>query len=608
MLTCYQDCFVSAVLIFLLTDITNNTTTATNFLYKLIIMIEKLFIKNYLIIKEAEIDFSKGLNILTGETGAGKSIILDALSMLLGERADYSIIKKDQDKLIIEGHFDFSFNKNIVSVVQEILPEDDFSNGVIIIRRELLKKGVSRNFINDNPVNISDMKKLGNSIVDIHSQNEHQSLLNKETHLGILDSFAANKDLLSGYLSILNELKSLIQNFQELSQKKDDIISKKTFLDFELKEINNLNLSYEEDTNLETDLNKLENVEDISTSLENSVNLLFENESNALSTVSLAIKELKKIVHFDKNIEKIIEDLESSYILIKESSESLINYRTELNFSSDRTDQIRERLSSINHLKRKYGMTVDELIRRSEKLSEELKLAENFDFETDKLLNKISLKREEVYKLAKNLSLIRIKRSKELEKGINLLFKEVGLESAEFKTEFRNIPGKEDDLLSFKSGKEFIKINEKGLNDIEFLIKINKGTDFSPLRKSASGGEISRIMLAIKNVISEKDEIPILVFDEIDAGISGRIAQKVGKILNLLSKSHQIICITHLPQIAAMSERHFRVSKNELNGYNFAEIKSLSEKEKVEEVAKLISGEKVTNASIQSALELIAKH
>jgi DNA repair protein RecN (Recombination protein N) len=254
---------------------------------------------------------------------------------------------------------------------------------------------VSRNFINDNPVNISDMKKLGNSIVDIHSQNEHQSLLNKETHLGILDSFAANKDLLSGYLSILNELKSLIQNFQELSQKKDDIISKKTFLDFELKEINNLNLSYEEDTNLETDLNKLENVEDISTSLENSVNLLFENESNALSTVSLAIKELKKIVHFDKNIEKIIEDLESSYILIKESSESLINYRTELNFSSDRTDQIRERLSSINHLKRKYGMTVDELIRRSEKLSEELKLAENFDFETDKLLNKISLKREE---------------------------------------------------------------------------------------------------------------------------------------------------------------------------------------------------------------------
>ena len=187
LLTCYQDCFVSAVLIFLLTDITNNTTTATNFLYKLIIMIEKLFIKNYLIIKEAEIDFSRGLNILTGETGAGKSIILDALSMLLGERADYSIIKKDQDKLIIEGHFDFSFNKNIVSVVQEILPEDDFSNGVIIIRRELLKKGVSRNFINDNPVNISDMKKLGNSIVDIHSQNEHQSLLNKETHLGILD-------------------------------------------------------------------------------------------------------------------------------------------------------------------------------------------------------------------------------------------------------------------------------------------------------------------------------------------------------------------------------------------------------------------------------------
>lgn len=596
------------MLIILLTDITNNTTTATNFLYKLIIMIEKLFIKNYLIIKEAEIDFSRGLNILTGETGAGKSIILDALSLLLGERADYSIIKKDQDKLIIEGHFDFSFNKKIISVVQDILPEDDFDNGVIIIRRELLKKGVSRNFINDNPVNISDMKKLGNCIIDIHSQNEHQSLLNKETHIGILDSFAANNDLLSGYVSSLNDLKSIIHNYKELSQKKDELILKKTFLDFELKEINNLNLIYEEDINLENDLNKLENVEDILTSLENSVNLLFENDSNALSTISLSIKYLKKIVHFDKNIEKIIEDLESSYILIKESSESLINYRTEINFSSDRTDQIRERLSSINHLKRKYGMTVDELIKRAEKLSEELKFAENFDYETEKLLSKIYLKREEVYKLAKKLSENRIKSSKELEKGINILFKEVGLESAEFKTEFRNIPGKEDDLLSFKSGKECLKITEKGINDIEFLIKINKGTDFSPLRKSASGGEISRIMLAIKNVISEKDYIPILVFDEIDAGISGRIAQKVGKILNLLSKSHQIICITHLPQIAAMSEKHFRVSKNEINGYNFAEIKSLSENEKIEEVAKLISGEEITDASLKSALELIGKH
>lgn len=568
-------------------------------------MIEKLLIKNYLIIKEAEIDFSKGLNILTGETGAGKSIILDALSMLLGERADYSIIKKDQDKLVIEGHFKLDNNKNILSVLQNILPDDNFDNGIVIIRRELLKKGVSRNFINDSPVNISDMKKLGDNIIDIHSQNEHQSLLNKETHIGILDSFAGNKDLFSAYSKELNELQSFIFNFQELNQKKEELISKKNFLDFELKEINNLNLSPDEDINLEVDLNKLENVEDISISLENSINVLFENDSNALFNISQAIKELKKIMHFDKNIEKIIEDLESSLVLVKESSESLINYRADLNFDSERTDQIRDRLSSINHLKRKYGKTVGELIKQSEKLTEELKFAENVDYETEQLLKKINSKRDEVFQLAKEMSSIRIKRSKELEKGINLLLKEVGLESAEFTTDFRTIHGNENDLLSFKNGKEYVKITGKGYNDIEFLIKINKGSDFSPLRKSASGGEISRIMLAIKKVLSGKDEIPVLVFDEIDSGISGRIAQKVGKILSLLSKSHQIICITHLPQIAALSERHFRVSKKDENGVTFAEIKTLNKNEKVAEVAKLISGEKVTNAATQSAIELI---
>lgn len=571
-------------------------------------MIEKLFIKNYLIIKESEIDFSKGLNILTGETGAGKSIILDALSMLLGERADYSIIKKDQDKLIIEGHFDFSLNKNVISILQNILPDEDFKNGIVILRRELLKKGISRNFINDNPVTISDMKKLGDNIIDIHSQNEHQSLLNKDTHTGILDSFAGNKDLLLRFSSELNELKKNIHSFNELTQKKEELLSKKTFLEFELKEINNLNLSPDEDNILENELNKLENSEDISISLTESLNVLSENDSNALSSVRIAIKELKKIVNFDKNIERIIEDIENSYVLIKESSESLRSYRSELNFDSSKTDNIRNRLSSISQLKKKYGMSVEELITRSEELAEELKFAENFDYETEQLFKKIELKREDVYKLAKELSDKRKKKSKELEKGINIILREIGLESAEFLTDFKNINGKENDLLSFKTGKEYVKITEKGFNEIEFLIKINKGTDFSPLRKSASGGEISRIMLAIKKVLSEKDDIPVLVFDEIDSGISGRIAQKAGKILHLLSESHQIICITHLPQIAAISERHFHVSKKEENGETIAEIRELSENEKVLEVAKLISGEKVTDASLKSASELIEKH
>jgi len=515
-------------------------------------MIEKLFIKNYLIIKEAEIDFSKGLNILTGETGAGKSIILDALSMLLGERADYSLIKKDEEKLIIEGHFNFIKNKTVNTVLDNILGEEVLNTGNIILRRELFKKGVSRNFINDSPVNISDMKKFGDAIVDIHSQNEHQSLLNKDTHIEILDNFIDNENLNIEYKNDFETLKNLINNYKEVSTKKDELSTKRSFLDFQLKEINNINLSKDEDKILEIELKKLENTEDISIALDNSIKSLFENDINVISELSTAIKELKKISEYDKDFEKILEDLESSYILVRESSESLISHNSELNFDNERTEQLRDRLSSISHLKKKFGLTVNELILKGEKLTDELNFADNFDFEIEKLLKKINLQKEEVYKSAKKISDLRHKKSRELEKEINILLKEIGLDSAEFKVEIKNSEGIEDDFYTIKSGKEFYKISNSGYNDIEFFIKTNKGTDFSALNKSASGGEISRIMLAIKTVLSEKDKIPVLIFDEIDAGISGRIAQKVGKLLHNLSETHQIICITHLPQIAAM--------------------------------------------------------
>ncbi len=607
----------------LLTNTINNTTATSNFLYKIIIMIEKLFIRNYLIIKEAEIDFSKGLNILTGETGAGKSIILDAISMLLGERADYSLIKKDEDKLVVEGNFSFKNNKKLKNFLKNIQDEEGNENFPengntefnehIILRRELFRKGVSRNFINDSPVNISDMKKFGDLIIDIHSQNEHQSLLDKETHIEILDNFINNKALFSRYSAEFENLKKLINSFKELYSKKEELASKRSFLDFQLKEINNVNLSPDEDRELENEIKKLENTETISLALNSSLKVLSEDESNARSFISIALKELKKVAEFDKSFEKIIEDLENSYILVKESSESLLSYDADLSFDNTGIDQLRDRMSSISHLKKKFGLTVNELISKSEKLTEELNFADNFDYEIEQLRKKINSEKEETGKSAKSISELRLKKSKELENKINKLLKEIGLESAEFKVEIKNIPARlteqaeEEDFYSVKNGKELLKIVHSGFDNVEFLIKTNKGSDFTPLKKSASGGEISRIMLAIKTVLSEKDDIPILVFDEIDAGISGRIAQKVGKMLHSLSESHQIICITHLPQIAAMSDKHFHVSKKDEKGVTSAFIKNLTEEEKITEVAKLISGEKVTEAATKSAIELIGK-
>ena len=563
-------------------------------------MIEKLFIKNYLIIKEAEINFSSGLNILTGETGAGKSIILDALGMILGERADYSLIRKDSDKMIIEGYFDFKDNKRVKALLKGLEIENE--NGYIIIRRDLLKKGISRNFINDVPVNISDLRELGNIIIDIHSQNEHQSLLNKETHIGILDQYLKNEDLLEKYRKSYSDLKESINSYEELLSKKDELAERKEFLEFQLKEINDINPVENEDEDLNTELNKMENSEEISTSLISSIDHLYEADINVIKELSSSIKELKKILKFDTSLEENIKILEESLVNVQEVSTSLISYNENINFDAERIEQIRDRLGNLNFLKKKYRLSVNDIIEKAKEIGKELNIAENFDYETEQAANKIKDKRADTYKIAKEISDIRKKKSKELEKNITSILKEVGLESAEFKVNFESYKSAEENLFTENK----LQLTSTGFDDIEFFIKTNKGSDFSPLKKSASGGEISRVMLAIKSVLSDSDEIEILVFDEIDAGISGKTADKVGKVLRKLSKSHQIISITHLPQIASQSDSHYFVSKKDSNKETIAEIKQLNEEEKILEVAKLLSGDKVTDAGITGAKELIS--
>ncbi|MFA5405169.1 MAG: DNA repair protein RecN, partial [Ignavibacteria bacterium] len=567
-------------------------------------MLEKLFIKNYLIIKEAELNFTKGLNILTGETGAGKTIILDALSLILGDRADYSIIKNEKEKLIIEGIFRIGANRKIKKFLKdkELILDGENSDSVIL-RRELYKKGFSRNFINDTPVSNSDLNEFGNLIIDIHSQNEHQSLLKKDTHLDILDSFITDKRVLDDFKKEYENYKELTVKYNELVSKKDSLLERKVFLEFQLKEINDVNPQTDEDTQLENELSKLENSEEISLALNTSLQKLYEGDGNILAGLSLTIKELKKISKYDSELEKLISEIESSYISLKDVSATLSEYNDSLNFDAVRIEQIRDRLGALNFLKKKYKLSVNELIKKANSLNEELNFAENYDYEIDQIKKKIESENNILFKLAIGLTEQRKKTIKDLQKSVNSYLKEVGLETAEFKVAHCYYENVEENLFTYKKDKKYIYITSTGIDDIEFLILTNKGGEFSPLRKTASGGEISRIMLSIKAALSGKDNIPILVFDEIDAGISGRIAGKVGKLLKELSKSHQIISITHLPQIAAKSETHLYVSKTETKGETKAEIKTLSDEEKITEVAKMLSGENVTKASIQSAKE-----
>ncbi|MCX6158883.1 MAG: DNA repair protein RecN [Ignavibacteriae bacterium] len=568
-------------------------------------MLEKLLIKNYLIIKEAELHFSKGLNILTGETGAGKSIILDALGLILGYRADYSIIKNDNIKLVIEGHFDFSGHKSVLSFLKEKqLFTDDENKGYVIIRRELNKKGVSRNFINDTPVSTTELRELGDLIIDIHSQNEHQSLLRKETHCEFLDNFIKDDLLLNNYCKKYGDYKELITKYTALLLRKEELTEKKSYIDFQLKEINNVNPLLNEDEELEAELHKMENSEDISLSLVNSMNYLYENENNVLSWLSLSIKEIKRAVKYDNGLEKIINSLEENYLSLKNSTDEIRDYINSVNFDPQEIDKARNRVGQLTFLKKKYNLNVNELIQKSLDLTEQLKLSENFDFEIEKLKTEQLNKRKELFEVAEKLSKERIKASKALEKKVNSYFNEVGLESAEFKTGITPAVSLENDNFSFKKGTVVYKITSNGIDDVEFLIKANKGSEFTPLRKTASGGEISRIMLSLKATLSGKDNIPILVFDEIDAGISGRVAGKVGKLLSELAKHHQIISITHLPQIAAMSDTHYYVSKKDIDSETIAGIKSLNEEDIINEVARLLSGEKITEASKITAREL----
>ncbi len=572
-------------------------------------MIEKLLIKNYLIIKNAELTFSKGLNILTGETGAGKSIILDALGLLLGERADYGIIKNDNEKLIVEGIFDFSDNKEVKKFIKN--KEISFlgeKEGIIIIRRELYKKGISRTFLNDSPISTTDLKELGEIIIDIHSQHEHQSLLKKENHIAIIDSFLDDEKLSYNFTETFYKYKDLVQEINNLINKRKELLERKDYLEYQLKEINNVNPQKEEDTELEKELSLLENSEEISSVIKDCLYILYDGDRNTAADISICIKQLKKIEKYNDEISKMIISLENASENIKELSYLLTDVSLKTGFDPARIEEIRNRLGMLTFLKKKYNLSVDKLIEKANELSSELQQIENIDDDIEKLENIIKEKKKEITQLALKLSTERKKAAKKLSKKVNIYLAETGLEGSDFTVSHDYKKPSENERFNIEvSNNKTANISKDGIDDFEFMIMINKGTGYSPLRKTVSGGEISRIMLSIKAAISEKDRIPILIFDEIDAGISGRIAEKTGNLLKELSLTHQIISITHLPQIAAKSMNHFYVSKKDYGKETTAEIRKLNEEEKEIEIARLLSGEKITEAAVKSAKELIGK-
>ncbi|MCC6865590.1 MAG: DNA repair protein RecN [Ignavibacteria bacterium] len=576
-------------------------------------MLEKLIIKNYLLLKNIEIDFSNGFNIITGETGAGKSILINALNLLLGGRADYSIISKNSDKMVIECIITIS--KDNEKYVYELFKKhkiEVFGNS-LIIRRELYSKAYSRCFINDTPVGTNELKELGELIIDIHSQNEHQSLLKKEIHIELVDSYLAIKigqkfiDKIESYKDEYEQLKIKEKELKEIEIRQHEIEQRRSYIEFQLKEINETNPRPGEFEEIEKNLKTGENAEGIKESLTNAYFNLYDDKGSIIERIKIVEKELSKTGEFDNNIISILNDIIEAATVLKEASKQINILADSINADFVNIEEMRERLYKLQYLKKKYGGSIEEVIKLKEKYEQDINIADNFEEAFNKIRVDIKNLKNSLLKKAGEISKLRKERSKELEGAIVKVLREVGLENTEFKIGFKTTQYTKSFNRTEKDKGEHENniLNINGLDDIEFMVKINKGDEYTSLRKSASGGEISRIMLAVKSVLAGSDKVDILIFDEIDTGISGRIAQKAGRVMKNLSKHRQVIAITHLAQIAALADEHLLVEKETNEAATITKIRKLNNNEKIIEVAKLLSGEKITDSSIKSAKELM---
>jgi len=565
-------------------------------------MLKSLQIKDYALIENINVIFNSGLNIITGETGAGKSILIDAMSLLLGERASIEVVRKGSQKSIVEGIFDVTGNKKVINLLKE--NDIDYMDEMIV-RREISLKGSNRCFINDTPVTLNFIKELGYLLVDLHGQHEHQSLLRKETHIEMLDEFAGLENELNEFRNFSKQLRNKLNELNELKHREKLLKEKRDLYEFQIKEIDAVDPQPGEEEELEKELNILENSEKL-LQLTSEVFLeLYEADESIydkLGEIKNKITDLSKI---DSSFNEKNNEILSALTLLNDVSDFLRSYKDNIDLESNKLSEIRERLTSFVMLKKKYGGSIEKVIEHRKKIGEEFHLIEGFDDKLNSLSNEIVVLRKECGDIAAKLTSKRIMVSKEIKKGVEESLKYLGINEAKFETIFNyDFSRNEDNDYIIVKGKK-TKFTNRGVDKVEFHLTTNLGEDVKPLQKVASGGEVSRVMLSLKMILAKSDRLPLLIFDEIDTGVSGRIAQKVGQSLKELSKHHQIIAITHLPQIAGLADHHYFVIKQEKDNRSTTSIKKLNPEERISEVAKLLGGEIITDANLKSAKELM---
>ena len=550
-------------------------------------MLRQLSIQNYAIIDTLRVEFCNGVNIITGETGAGKSILLGALSLLLGERADSKALYDQGKKCLIEAEFDS------VSDTKYLFEENDLDfEPVTIIRREIAQNGKSRAFVNDTPINLNVLKALGEKLVNMHTQHETLDLIEAGFQLDVLDSLAKNKSLLKGYKILYTAYKKDAIRLGTMVHEYNKAKAELDFLEFQLNELNEAKLDADEQTQLESEQQTLENVENIKRAIQAVLQLIQDSENSSIDVLNEAQTQLKSVAKVHTGIAALSKRLENIVVELKDVASEFEDIQDSASLDPERLEEVSQRLSVLYRLQKKYSVAnTAELIAIHTELEQKIKSFDNSAEAIEALKKQIEHSQKELNEQSEKLHQNRQKVVAAFQKAVEANLRLVGMPNASFIVDIQKIKNNQ--------------LNENGCSEVKFLFSANKGFAPQEIKEVASGGELSRLMLSIKSQVATADHLPTMIFDEIDSGISGEVALRVGEIMRTMSRGHQLICITHVPQIARIADRHFYIYKDSTKGKTNTRIKILEGQDRIIEIAKMLSGEKVSEAALANARELV---
>jgi len=555
-------------------------------------MLTQIQISNLVTIQELHLDFSAGTTIITGDTGAGKSILIDAIELALGSRATSEVVRTGQEKADISLTFDISK----LSEACDWLKNYDLDNndGLCIIRRTIGKDGRSRSYINGMPTTLQPLRELSELLISIHGQHEHQALLKSDAQRALLDRYAGNYDLVDKVRVLAEEWNERTREVKELEKATKERKQQSDYLKFQLQELEDLNLTPDEFQTLDLEHKQLAHSDELLQNMTHALNCLTDNEeTNATQCLNQALHALETIQRVDPKIATWIESIKSAIILVSDSEDELRRYLDSVSLDPERLQSIEQRISLLFDLARKHKVAPQELYDYCQKLAKEYAELEGSDEKLEKMKQDLDLLEKHYHEVAHRLSQSRLKAAKRLADEITTTIQELALPHGEFHVLFEM--------------ENFSHPLPNGMEKVIFEIKTNVGQDLQPLAKIASGGELSRISLAIHLATAEKHTIPTLIFDEVDVGIGGGTAEVVGRLIRRLGESHQVLCITHAPQVAAQGHHHLRVEKQIQNEVTYTRIQTLTHEEKVNELARMLGGMEITQKTLEHAQEMLDK-